>query len=147
MPETGQHRRLVAGVAHRLSRALPSATMLTDLPDSVGALVPPAIGGFRPDVWACGPSGETLAIAEAKVRGIDHDHTQRQVSAFLRYLDHSGQPRLFVLAVPGELADSAKTLLRVLRLTERTLRVRLGVFDELDLWRLDATGGHQWRLD
>lgn len=146
MPETGQHRRLVSAVARRISLAVPSATVLADLPDSIGAPVPPAIGGFRPDVWARGPGGETLALAEAKVRGIDDDHTQRQISAFLRHLDTPGKP-LFVLAVPGELADSAKTLLRVLRLTEQTVRVRLGVFDELDLWRLDAAGGRQWHLD
>ena len=146
MPETRQHRRLVSAVARCVSHALPSAAVLADLPESVGAPIPPAIGGFRPDVWARGPSGETLGLAEAKVRGLDDDHTHRQISAFLRYLDQS-EDTLFVLAVPGEIADSAKTLLRVLRLSEGTVRVRLGVFDELDLWCLDAAGGRQWRLD
>lgn len=145
MAETDLHRRLVSQVACLLSCRLPGSTIVADLAEAPGTPVPPTIDGFRPDVCVRGPSGEIVALAEAKTGGLDFEHTYRQVGTFLRSLDKSPNS-LFVLAVPGKVADHAKTLLRVLRTSNGARKVQVGVFDELDLWFLDPTDGRRWRL-
>lgn len=145
MPESGLHRRLIVGATARIRLLLPTATIITDLSDAPGTSLPPSIGSFRPDVYARDSVGRARVIAEAKTRGLDSAHTERQVAAFLRHLDESADG-LFILAVPGAFADRAKSFLRFLQASLNTESVRIAVFDELDLWFLEQTEGRKWHL-
>lgn len=125
----------------------PHHRVIADLPAGPGDALPPLIGSFRPDVYAWDPRspGRARVIGEAKTGGLDGEHTARQASAFLQHLagDSSG---LFVMAVPGALADQCRTIVAFLRCAQMSPTVSVAVFDELDLWLLDTAPGAQWRL-
>lgn len=147
MSESDNHRRLVRDLAARIHRMRPHYRVVADLPGSPGDPVPALVGSFRPDVYASDPlsPGRARIIGEAKTAGLDGEHTARQVSAFLGHLA-GGSSSLFIMAVPGELADRCRTVLAFLRAAHTSPTVSVAVFDGLDLWVLDAGKGAQWRL-
>lgn len=147
MSESDTHRRLVRDLAARIHRMRPHYRVVADLPGSPGDPVPPLVGSFRPDVYASDRRRPGLAriIGEAKTTGLDGEHTARQVSAFLQHLAGDSS-NLFVMAVPGELADRCRTVLAFLRAAHASPTVSVAVFDELDIWLLDTGAGAQWRL-
>lgn len=147
MSESDTHRRLVRDLAARIRRMRPHYRVVADLPVSPGDPVPPLVGSFRPDVYASDPRspGRARIIGEAKTAGLDGEHTARQVSAFLQHL--AGDPSgLFVMAVPGGLADRCRTVLAFLRAANTSRTVSVAVFDGLDIWLLDTGARAQWRL-
>lgn len=145
MSESDAHRRLVRDLASRIQRLRPHYRLLADLPASPGDPLPQLIGSFRPDVFAWDPHSPARIIGEAKTAGLDSEHTARQVSTFLQYLEGKSSG-LFVMAVPGALADHGRTILRFLRSAQGPPTVSVAVFDELDLWLLDTEPGALWRL-
>ena len=121
----------------------------TDLLDAPGDPVPPRIDGHRPDIMArCTAAGLQFIIAEAKTDGdIDNRHTRSQIGAFMDHLDAmtTGTGTL-ILAVNGQVADSARTVLRFACRQRVTSRLHIKLFDGLDFWTLGPPGAPLWRL-
>lgn len=127
----------------------PKMCLTLDIQDAPGDPVPPFINGHRPDIrgWSIGACFCAL-IAEAKTDGdIDNNHTRSQVDAYLRYLDtiKSGIG-IFILAVNGEAADTARGLLKFHCRAQVSSCLQVEVFDGLDFWALGPLGGELWRL-
>lgn len=147
MSQSDIHRNLVIRVAEALAVRYPGVSFTTDLQQIPGDAVPPVIGGFRPDVYACRrTSAGPVVIAEAKTdRDLDNKHTYNQVASFIAYLEQIGNG-LFVLSVTGYGADHAKTLLRFIRQDVRVTYTGIAVFDSCDFWFIDPDGGRKWHL-
>lgn len=121
----------------------------TDLPDAPGDPVPPLIGGYRPDIIArCTAACLQLVIAEAKTDGdIDNQHTRSQIGAFVDHLDAmTTGTGIFILAVNGHVAISARTVLRFACRQRVSSRLHIKLFDGLDFWTLGSLGAPLWRL-
>ena len=147
MSQSDIHRNLVIRVAEALEARYPGVSFTTDVQQIPGDAVPPNIGGFRPDVYACRKtSADPVVIAEAKTdRDLDNKHTHNQVVSFIAYLERKGNG-LFVLSVTGCGADHAKTLLRFIRQDIRATHTDIAVFDSCDFWFIDPNGGRMWHL-
>ncbi len=149
MSQSNAHRELVRATAHAIRRRHPSILVRADLQDRPGDPVPPLIGGYRPDIIArCAGSCPNLFIAEAKTDSdITKQHTLDQIEAFV---DHLGALRCgvgtFILTVNGQVADSARTLLRFACRRHVSPRLCVNLFDGLDFWVLGPQGAPQWRL-
>lgn len=121
----------------------------TDLLDAPGDPLPPLIGGHRPDIIArCVTAGFQFVIAEAKTDGdINNQHTQNQIDAFVDYLDTMKTGTgIFILAVNGHVADSARTVLHFACRQRVSSRLHIKLFDGLDFWTLGPFGAPLWRL-
>ena len=137
------HRLLVAQAAKAIEGRHPGLSMVTDPRLRTGDPLPCLIGGHRPDIYGC--TSGFVAIAEAKTdNDIDNAHTYSQLSAFIGYLENTPSA-LFVFAVTGPRADQAKTVLRFLESSRRSL-IPVAVYDECDFWFLDRGGAMTWRL-
>ena len=123
--------------------------VIMDLLDAPGDPVPPRIGGHRPDIVArCTTACLQFIIAEAKTNGdIDNRHTRNQIGAFVEHLDTmTTGTGTFILAVNGQVADSARTVLRFACRQRVTSRLHIKLFDGLDFWALGPPGAPLWRL-
>ena len=123
----------------------------TDFLDVPGGSVPPLIGGHRPDIIArCAVDRRQLVIAEAKTDGdIDNRHTLSQIDAFVDHLDAmttSTGIGTFILAVNGNAAATARTLLRFSCRQRVSSRLHVKLFDGLDFWALGPLGVPLWLL-
>lgn len=148
MSESDAHRDLVMLVATRIESKYPGSSVVSDRQQLPGDLVPPLIGGFRPDVYATVSLADSVSviIAEAKTNAdIRTDHSERQVLAFIRHLEQKESGR-FILAATGWGADRAKTILRFIREADQISHTDLMVFDGCDFWELDSQRGVIWRL-
>lgn len=147
MSQSEAHRRLVASAAQAIQTVHPTMRVTADLLDAPGEPVPPLIGGYRPDIVASGNATRvSLIIAEAKTDGdIDNRHTHNQIRAFIDHLEtmNSGT---FVLAVNGNVADTARTVLRFACRERVSDRLHIKLFDGLDFWSLGPLGETLWRL-
>ena len=138
MSESDEHRSLVLGVRDELCALYPGGLTLIDFQRMPGDEVPPLIGGFRPDVFI--RNSDTTIIADAKTASdLGRVHTYDQVASFINYLETTSAG-VFVLSVTGPCADLAKTVLRFVSHETKVAGVRVGVFDECDLWLLDPNG-------
>ena len=145
MSQSDTHRKLVIQVAKALELRCPRISIITDVQQTPGDLVPPVIDGYRPDVYARMPAN-AIVIAEAKTDSdIDNRHTRNQTLSFLTYLERNGNG-LFVLSVTGYGANRAKTLLRFIRRDTLVTSTDIAVFDGCDFWLLDSPGGRTWHL-
>ena len=147
MSQSDEHRDLVMRTARELGRRFPNCRTTVDVQGQPGDLVPLLIGNHRPDVTAHNADGSLRCVAEVKVsfRDLESQHTERQITAFVRYLD-SYPDSLFALAVPGALADRARTILAFLAERSGPSGVALAVYDGLDLWRRAQCPRDPWRL-
>ena len=147
MSQSDLHRNLVIRVAEALEVRHPGVSFTTDLQQIPGDVVPPIIGGFRPDVYAPRKSdADPVVIAEAKTdRDLDNRHTYNQVMSFITYLEQTSNG-LFVLSVTGCVANRAKTLLRFICQDMRVTYSDIAVFDSCDFWFIDRDGGKTWHL-
>ena len=121
----------------------------TDLLEAPGDPVPPRIGGHRPDIIArCAAACRQFVIAEAKTDGdIDNQHTRSQIGAFVDHLDAmTTGTGTFILAVNGNVAASARTVLRFSCRQRVSSRLHIKLFDGLDFWALGTVGAPLWRL-
>ena len=135
--------------ARAIQRRDPTLRVTTDLSAVPGDPVPPPIRGYRPDIIArCQTDPATLVIAEAKTDGdVDNQHTRNQIDAFVSHL--AAMPRgdgIFVLAVSGRVADTARAVLRFACRDRVSCRLRVNLFDGLDFWTLGPPGAASWRL-
>ena len=149
MSQSRDHRRLVVAAAQAIEQRHPTMRVITDLLDAPGDRVPPCIGGHRPDIIArCTAASPQFVIAEAKTDGdIDNQHTQSQIGAFVDYLDAMKIGNgTFILAVNGQVADSARTVLRFSCRQRVSSRLHISLFDGLDFWTLGPIGAPPWRL-
>ena len=121
----------------------------TDFLDVPGESIPPCIRGYRPDVFArCATTFRDFIIAEAKTDGdLDNEHTRSQIRAFVDHLDAmTTGSGTFILAVNGNVADLARTILRFSCRDRVSARLHIKLFDGLDLWTLGPLGAPVWRL-
>ena len=149
MSQSEMHRRLVTATATAIRKRHPMVRILSDFTDSPGDPLPPLIGGFRPDIVAlCNAACLLHFIAEAKTDGdINNRHTRNQISAFVNHLETlpSGTG-VFILAVNGEVADTARSVLRFACRPYVSPRLHVKLFDGLDFWTLGPLGTPLWRL-
>ncbi len=143
------HRRLVVDTAQAIQRHHPAMQITTDLQAQPGDPVPMLIGGYRPDIIGrhVAESVQTV-IAEAKTdRDIENRHTRLQIAAFVTHL-HSMEKGTgtFILAVNGQVADTARTVLKFNCRQYVSTRLHIKLFDGLDFWTLGSLGGPLWRL-
>ena len=149
MSQSNEHHRLVAAAAQAIQLRHPSMHVTTDLLDAPGDLIPPRIGRHRPDIIArCTAFCRQFVIAEAKTDGdIDNLHTRSQISAFVDHLDTiTTGTGIFILAVNGHVAASARTVLRFSCRQRVSSRLHIKLFDGLDFWTLGNLGAPLWRL-
>ena len=148
MPESDEHRELVHGALKAIRQRFPEMELISDLQTTPGASVPSLINGFRPDLYGHDRSGTSpfvRLVAEAKTDSdLDNNHTDKQLSAFINYLERKGQG-LFILSVSGSGAGHAKTVLRFKHLAEGVANTQLAIFDSLDFWYFERSG-YRWRL-
>ena len=149
MSQSDVHRDLIMQVADEIQSCYPKISIITDLQQKPGDAVPPMISGFRPDVYAVQPdTSPSIIIAEAKTDGdLNNRHTEAQLQAFIRYLEHETDDGLLVLAVTGRRADQAKTLLWITRQINQTVNTTLAVYDSHDFWVIDQESGVAWHLN
>ena len=106
--------------------------VLHDLPGPIGSEKPPAIGGFRPDVYAADIGKQTVIVGEAKTTAdIETEHSRAQYVAYARHLSLFDSPTL-ILAVPWHLRVRAKTLLRLAIEEANTPHVARRVIDDME---------------
>lgn len=149
MSQSETHRRLVISVAQSIQRRYPTIHITTDLQNAPGDQVPQILCGFRPDVIARSNSKPTqLVIAEAKTNhDINNMHTLNQINAFVNHLQSiQACNGSFILAVSGEVADQARTVLRFACIESVSPKVQVNLFDGLDFWCLNTEENPQWRL-
>ena len=76
MSQSETHRNLVVQVAKALEARYPRLSIVTDVQQAPGDVVPPLIDGYRPDMYARKRSTNEIVIAEAKTdKDIDRTHT------------------------------------------------------------------------
>lgn len=115
MPESLEH----TGLLHMLVKHVRTSHIggeevifLHDLPGHIGCEKPPAIGGFRPDLYVYNAPLRTVIIGEAKTfHDLDNDHSRAQYLAYAQHLAVCSNPRL-ILAVPWQLRRRASNLLK-----------------------------------
>ena len=149
MSQSDAHRDLVLMTARAIRQRAPGLRVTTDVSATPGDVVPPQIGGYRPDIVArCQTQPLRLVIAEAKTDGdVYNQHTRHQIDAFVGHL--AAMPRgdgTFVLAVSGRVADDARAVLRFACRDRVSCRLRVTLFDGLDFWTLGPPGAPPWRL-
>ncbi len=149
MSQSESHRRLVIDTAQAIQRRHPSMQITTDLQADPGDPVPPLIGGYKPDIIGhhFTDSIQTI-IAEAKTDGdIENRHTRFQIAAFVNHLDSMVKGTgTFILAVNGQGADTARTVLKFNCRQYVSARLHIKLFDGLDFWALGPPRGLLWRL-
>lgn len=149
MSQSDTHRRLVVATAKAIQQRHPAVRVTTDLLGAPGDPIPPLIGGHRPDIVACCDEAvSSFFIAEAKTDGdIDNHHTWSQISAFVNYLGAlASGTGVFILAVNGHVADTARTVLRFACRKHISSKLHIKLFDGLDFWTLGSFGAPLWRL-
>ena len=120
-----------------------------DLLGVPGDPVPPCIGGHRPDIIGrCTDACLQFIIAEAKTDlDIDNHHTRSQIDGFVDHLDAmTTGTGTFILAVNGQVAGSARTVLHFGCRQRVTSRLQIKLFDGLDFWTLGPPGAPLWHL-
>ena len=146
MSESNEHRNLVLTMADALQQRYPGLQIETDIQERPGDPVPQIIDGYRPDIYAYHKIENLSIICEAKTLGdLINNHTISQVKAFTRHLATKIRGQ-FLLGVYGQGADEAKTLLQQMYIWHPVDNCQLYVFDSLDYWELNVTGGVSWRL-
>lgn len=81
---------------------------------------PPEIEGFIPDVYATLLKEDIVIIGEAKtVRDLESRHSKRQLEAFLKHCFNK-RKAILIIAVPWDLVNSAKSLIRFLKKKSNT---------------------------
>lgn len=150
MSQSDIHRQIVIATAMAIRQRYPEARLATDLAEAPGDPVPPLIGGHRPDILGRSHDVDPrqLLIAEAKTDDdIDNHHTWCQITAFVDHLSAvTSGTGVFVLAVNGHVAGTARTVLRFACREHVSERLRIRLFDGLDFWSLGPLGAPLWRL-
>ncbi len=116
MPESINHVALLGRILIYVQNTMnldQQLLVLDDLPGPIGSEKPPAISGFRPDIYAADVAKQTVIVGEAKTTwDLETEHSKAQYSAYVRHLASFASPTL-ILAVPWQLRVRAKTLLRL----------------------------------
>lgn len=149
MSQSNAHRQLVIATARAIQQRHPNLCVTMDLLGAPGDPIPPNIGGHRPDIIArCTTGCRQIVIAEAKTDyDIDNQHTRRQIHTFVEYLDAmTTSTGSFILAVNGNVAASARTVLRFSCHQHVSSRLHIKLFDGLDFWTLNPRGASLWHL-
>jgi hypothetical protein len=135
VPESTNHvallNRLLSHVQNTMN-AKQELLMLHDLPGPIRSEKPPAIGGFRPDMYATDIDRCTVIVGEAKTASdLETEHSRAQYAAYARHLSRFSAPTL-ILAVPWHLRIRAKTLLRLAIEDANAPRVACLVIDDIE---------------
>lgn len=138
MPESATHAVLVQALLAFAQQELGSLAELAVREDALRPLRgerPPRIHGYVPDVYATNVPTTSTLIGEAKTRtDLETEHSEKQISAFLRYLAQT-QDGIFVLGVPLSAVATAKRLVRRLNAPFAEARTRAVVIDRSALHR------------
>ena len=134
MPESIIHANLVQTVLNFAERELGALADIAVREDSLRPVrgeKPPRIQGYVPDVYATNVPTTITLIGEAKTqKDLENEHSERQISAFLRYLSHT-ERGIFVLSVPPTASATARRLLSELNRPFANAAIRTVVLDGL----------------
>lgn len=117
MPESETHRELVRLLSRQiLDNAGPSwATFIDGAALGKRTGVPPAVGDFRPDIYAIERGSRRTVIGEAKTADdIDNNHTYRQLAAYFEHLAREPVGEIW-MAVPMLMGGTAHRVCRSVR--------------------------------
>lgn len=117
MAEGDTHRELVRHLSEKIAGEIGSswAMFIDGGPFGERAGIPPAIGDFRPDIYAIERVSRRTLIGEAKtVDDIDNNHTYRQLAAYFEYLARELAGELWI-AVPLLAGGTAHRVCRLVR--------------------------------
>ena len=149
MSESDAHRHIVATTARAIQDRWPGMRLTLDHAQAPGDEVPFFINGRRPDIFGLRTDAEICSlIAEIKTRNDVHNsHTRDQIIAFLQYLnDRTTGQGVFVFAVNNAIAHEARRFLQWTGSPYVGAHVKIMLFDGLDFWTLNLSGGIMWHL-
>lgn len=135
MAESTLHLHLVEGIIRFIREgnvgAVDNLAVLHDLPGAIGCPKPPAVGAFRPDVYAISTPPAMAIIGEAKTSAdLDTQHTRDQFHAYLRHLLMHHRSFLIV-AVPWQLVRRARYLATVAQHDIAETQTKIVILDGL----------------
>ena len=129
MAESDLHKGLVSRAAKAVCAALCGHgrfTCYVDGPSGTGGL-PPAIKGYRPDVYAV--TERIVVVGEAKPPwDVETRRSEHQLGAFLHYVERD-QCRHMVLAVHWTSSATVKSVLRNMAYDWKAVRSRVHILD------------------
>ena len=129
MTESSHHKGLVLRTASAVRAALCGHGRFTCFVDGSTASdgLPPAIDGYRPDVYAT--TKHIVVVGEAKPPwDVETRRSEHQLSAFLNYVEQHPS-RHMVLAVHWTSSATAKSLLRSIALDWPAVSGRVHILD------------------
>jgi hypothetical protein len=128
MSESAGHITLVQSIKRWLLESYQNSGNLCLYLDSPFGKIgnkPPVIDGFIPDVYAILLGEELIIIGEAKTaHDLETRHTKAQLEVFLRHCSNKGNA-ILVIAVPWNLVNSARSLIRFLKKKSNTESVNV----------------------
>jgi hypothetical protein len=132
MPESATHAELVQALLAFAQQELGSLAELAVREDALRPLRgerPPRNHGYVPDVYATNVPTTSTLIGEAKTRAdLETEHSEKQISAFLRYLAQTPSG-IFVLGVPLSAGATARRLVGRLNAPFAEAQTRTVVID------------------
>ena len=138
MAESSHHQGLVSRAARAVRTAIFQHGRFTFFVDGSPASdgLPPAIDGYRPDVYAT--TKHIVVVGEAKPPwDVETRRSEYQLSAFLHYVEQ--EPcRHMVLAVHWASSATAKSVLRSIALDWTAVRGRVHILDGRHILTLPA---------
>jgi hypothetical protein len=138
MPESEEHRKLVSWLDFYAKENYKLQTVISDIQESVGMERPPKIGSppHEPDLYGVDAKSHTFLVGEAKTaKDSKTARSERQIKSFLGFLESKTQG-IFILALPGEAADSLRAKLTILSLELNLRNTKIYLYDTLDIWDL-----------
>ena len=132
MSESTQHLRLVRSILTYLERefsGLAGFAVFDDTAEPSRGEKPPRINGHVPDVYAVDVPPCTTIIGEAKTRqDLETERSREQIATFLDYLSRRANG-VFVLAVPLEVAATARGLVAAVSGGQEASTTRVVILD------------------
>ena len=129
MAESSHHQGLVLRTARAVRAALCGHALFTCFVDGSAASdgLPPAIGRYRPDVYAT--TKHIVVVGEAKPPwDVETRRSEHQLSAFLNYVEQK-PCRHMVLAVHWTSSATAKSILRSIAFDWPAVSSRVHILD------------------
>lgn len=134
MQESSAHAKLVDSIKRWISEQTLDQNMLCmycDCSSSIGSDKPPRIEGFVPDIYVKALDRELVIVGEAKTaHDMETRHSTAQFEAFLRHCA-SATNSLLVIAVPWDMVNCARSLIRYLKKKTNTETVRVFFLEKL----------------
>ena len=136
MAESATHRKMVKRLEQWIVNNYDKSEKIfiwTDTPQNGPSSFPITIEGFVPDLYAKFLSSTEQIIGEAKTASdLDTQHTEKQITAFLRYCAIN-QNTILILAVPWDLVRYTRSLIKYWKRQSQIENVRTFVPENIEI--------------